>query len=187
MRNPKLKPWLDEGIKRFAFNGLKGLSVKEMAEEIKTATSSFYHYFNTKEEYLEQLLEYWHEEGSMKIIQEVFLEDEPEEALRQLFETLLDRNFVHECFLLQMRAASYENELFLKQIEETDKIRMLFLTSLLTRTGLKDDLARKKAEQIYKHIMGLYACRNLIPMDKEEKKYFFEDLESIFGISLKKG
>ena len=85
-----------------------------------------------------------------------------------------------------MRAASYGNELFLKQIEETDKIRMLFLTSLLTRTGLKDDLARKKAEQIYKHIMGLYACRNLIPMNKEEKKYFFEDLELIFGISLKK-
>ena len=47
-----------------------------MAKEINTAPSSFYHYFNTKEEYLEQLLEYWHEEGSMKIIQEVFLEDE---------------------------------------------------------------------------------------------------------------
>ena len=150
-----------------------------------TATSSFYHYFNTREEYLEQLLEYWHEEGSMKVMQEVFLEEDPEEALRQLFETLLDRNFIHECFLLQLRASSYGNELFLKQIEETDKIRILFLTSLLTRTGLKDEAARKKAEQIYKHIMGLYACRNLIPMDAEEKKYFFEDLELIFEIKLK--
>ena len=185
MRNPKLKPWLDAGIERFAYHGLKGLSIKEMAKEIDTATSSFYHYFNTREEYLEQLLEYWHEEGSMKIMQDVFLEDDPEEALKQLFEILLDRNFVHECFLLQLRAASHGNELFLKQIKETDKIRMLFLTSLLTRTGLKDSEARIKATQIYTHTMGFYACRNFIPISDKEKISFFENLETIFGIARK--
>ena len=96
MRNPKLKPWLDSGIRRFAEHGLKGLNVKEMAQEINIATSSFYHYFNTKEEYLEQLLEYWHEEGSMKIIEEVFLVDEPEEALKLLFNIVFNKGFVFE-------------------------------------------------------------------------------------------
>ena len=41
MRNPKLKPWLDAGIKRFAFQGVKGLSVKEMAKEIDTESTKF--------------------------------------------------------------------------------------------------------------------------------------------------
>ena len=186
MRNPKLKPWLDAGVRRFAFQGLNGLRIKEMAHEIDTATSSFYHYFNTKEEYLEQLLEYWHEEGSMKIIQEVFLEDGPEEALTQLFDIILDRNFIYECFLLQLRAASHGNELFLKQVNETDKIRISFLTSLLARTGLNESEARKKSNQIYKHIMGLYSCLNLIPMEKHQKEFIFEDLELLFGISLRK-
>ena len=185
MRNPKLKPWLDAGIRRFAHHGLKGLSIKEMSKEIDTATTSFYHYFNTRDEYLEQLLEYWHEEGSMKIMEEVFLEDEPEQALKQLFEILMERNFVHECFLLQLRAASHGNTLFLKRIKEADKIRMSFLTSLLARTGLKDSEARTKAAQIFTYTMGFFVSQSFIPIEKKEKKSFFEDLELIFGIRLK--
>ena len=185
MRNPKLKPWLETGLKRFAYQGLKGLNVKEMSMEIETATSSFYHYFNTKEEYLEQLLEYWHEEGTMKIIKEVFLMSDPFDALRYLFEVLIEKKFIYECFILQLRAGSHENELFLKTVQEADKIRISFLTSLITRTGIREKEARKKATQIYKYLQGLYVCNNLIPFEKKCKELYIADFESMLGLQLK--
>ena len=185
MRNPKLKPWLDSGIRRFAQYGLKGLNVKEMAQEINIATSSFYHYFNTKEEYLEQLLEYWHEEGSMKIIEEVFLEDEPEEALKLLFNIVFNKGFIFESFLLQLRAASLDNEMFSSRVLETDKIRTTFLAALFARTGLKEKESRQKATQVYIYMVGVHAYNNLVPMKQEEKDQYIEGLKEIFGIDLR--
>lgn len=184
MRNPKLKPWLDSGIRRFAQQGLKGLNVKEMAQEINIATSSFYHYFNTKEEYLEQLLEYWHEEGSMKIIEEVFLEEKPEEALKLLINIVFEKGFIFESFLLQLKVASVGNAMLLHRARETDKIRMSFLTSLLARMGLNEIEARKKATQIYLFIVGVHAYSNLVPFKKEEKDQFVQHLKEIIEIDL---
>lgn len=186
MKNPKLQPWLDVGVKRFALNGLKGLNISEMAKEAETAASSFYHYFNTKEEYLEELLDYWHEEGSMRIVKEVFLEEEPLKAIRKLFKLIFETNFIYECFLMQLRAASYENEMFLKKVNETDKFRISFLTSLLARTGLSDKEAKTKATQIRNYVTGLHASSNLIEPNEATKKRFYEDLELIFGISVAK-
>ena len=185
MKNPKLLPWLDAGIKRFAQSGLKGLNITEMAKELDTAASSFYHYFNTKEEYIKELLDYWHEEGSMKIVKEVFLEDGPEKAIERLFKLVFETNFIYECFLMQLRAASNENEMFLRKVNETDKLRISFLTSLLARTGLTDDEARLKATQVHNYVTGLHVSSNLIEPDKKTKQRFYEDLVMIFGISVK--
>ena len=182
MRNPKLQPWLDAGIKRFAMRGLAGLNISEMAKEIDTAASSFYHYFNTKEEYLEELLEHWHEEGSMKIIKDVFLEDDPNKSILLLFKLVFETNFVYECFLMQLRAASYENEMFLNKVRETDKLRISFLTSLLARSGLQENEAKQKATQVHNYVTGLHVSANLIQPDKMKKQRFIEDLKTIFGI-----
>ena len=184
MRNPKLKPWLDSGIRRFALFGLKGLNIKEMAHEINIAASSFYHYFNTKEEYLEQLLEYWHEEGSMKVIEEVFLEDRPLEALKLLLRTVFEKGFIFESFLLQLKVASADNKMFLHRAQETDKIRISFLTSLLARTGLTDEEARKKATQLYLYMLGVHAYTNLVPFKDKDVNQFTQHLKDRFGIDL---
>ena len=184
MRNPKLQPWLEAGIKRFALNGINGLNISEIAKETNTASSSFYHYFNTKEEYLEDLLDFWHEEGSMKIVKEVFLEDEPKKAIQRLFKLIFESNFIYECFLIQLRAASFENKTFLKKVIETDKIRISFLTSLLARTGLTEDQARTRAIQIHNYVTGLHVSLNLVEPDKKIKQRFYEDLEMMFAISV---
>ena len=186
MRNPKLQLWLDAGIKRFAQNGLKGLNVSEIAKKIGTAPSSFYHFFNTKEDYLKDLIDYWHEQGSMKIIKEVFLEDEPDKAINLLFKLEFENNFIYECFLLQLRAASHDNELFKKKIEETDKLRVSFLTSLLARKGLNEEEAKRKASQIHSYVTGLNVSSNLVERDTKSVKRAYEDLRTIFGLNVGK-
>lgn len=153
-----------------------------MAKEINIAPSSFYHYFSTKEEFMNELLDYWHEEGSMKIIKAVFLEDDPYRSVALLFKLIFEENFIYECFLLQLRAASYKNKVFLKKVNETDKLRVSFLTSLLARYGLNENEARAKANRVHNYVTGLHTSANLIEPDKKSRQKFVNDLQHIFEI-----
>ena len=180
MRNPKIKPWLDSGIHRFAYYGLSGLNISEIADELETAKSSFYHYFNTKEEYLEQLVEYCEEEGTMRIIRSSFLEDDENGNMRKLFTIIFNSNFVYENFLIQMRAASNQNKYFKKKVIETDKLRLSFIKAMLTKSGFSAEDALKKARHIYRYFIGILVTWNFIEPTNEEKKIVMEDFLTLF-------
>ena len=180
MRNPKIKPWLDSGIRRFASHGSSGLNISEIATELNTAKSSFYHYFNTKEEYIEQLVEYCEEEGTLRIIKSSFLEDNGNENMKKLFTNIFYTNFIFENFLIQMRAASNENSYFKKKVIETDKLRLSFLLAMLTKSGYSTEDALIKARHIYRYFIGILVTWNFIEPTDEEKENVMEDFITLF-------
>jgi len=181
MRNPKLKPWLDAGISRIAKYGLSGINVSEMAEEIKIAKSSFYHYFTTKEEYLDQLMEYWEEEGTISIIKDVLLHPDTKQPVRHLLENVFGVNFVHEFVLQQFRVSSYANKNIHNKVVEIDLMRVSFLTTMLNKSGYTGDDATKKAKQVYIYFLGNLANCNLKTPNKKEVQLILDDFTNIFG------
>ena len=181
MRNPKLKPWLDEGIKRVAVKGLLFLNIAEIADEIKISKSSFYHYFNSKEEYLEQLIEYWEEEGTINIIKQVLLQDDLAEPILFLLKNIFDTNFENEFVLQQFRASAGANKNIEKKVEEIDQIRISFLIAMLSKSGYSGQELNNKARHIYRFFLGTIAhCRLVIP-NKKEKQQIIEDFIYLFG------
>ena len=181
MKNPKLKPWLDSGISRIAKHGLSGINVSEMAEEIKIAKSSFYHYFTTKDEYLDQLLEYWEEEGTIRIIRNVLLHPILRQPVRHLLENILEINFVHECVLQQFRISSNDNKNIHQKVAEIDQIRISFLTAMLNKSGHTGTEANKKARQVYIFFLGILVRCNLQSPNKKEKQLILDDFTDLFG------
>ena len=181
MKNPKLKPWLDSGISRIAKHGLSGINVSEMAEEIKIAKSSFYHYFTTKDEYLDQLLEYWEEEGTIRIIRNVLLHPILRQPVRHLLENILEINFVHECVLQQFRISSNDNKNIHQKVAEIDQIRISFLTAMLNKSGYTGTEANKKARQVYIFFLGIFARCNLQSPNKKERQLILDDFSNLFG------
>ena len=181
MRNPKLKPWLDEGIKRIAVTGLGFLNISEIADELKISKSSFYHYFNTKEEYLEQLIEYWEEEGTIHIIKHVLLQDNLKEPISFLLEHVFEVNFENECVLQQFRASVGTNMMIQNKVEEIDQIRISFLIAMLSKSGYKGEELDIKARQIYRFYLGTIAHCRLVRPGKKEKLRILEDFSSLFG------
>ncbi len=182
MRNKKIQPWLEAGVSRFTKRGPSGIKISEVAKDIKTSSSSFYHYFNTKEEYIEQLIEYWHEEGTMRIIKQVLLVEDSAKAIELLFTLIFETNFEYECFLLQMRIAARENTLFQKKVKETEKLRISFLNSLLAASGMHQGKTQFTAKQVHNYITGYLVSLNMIPPSRPELKLFLQDLNEIFGI-----
>ena len=181
MRNPKLKPWLDSGINRIATYGLSGINVTEMAEETKIAKSSFYHYFNTKEEYLDQLLEYWEAEGTIRIIKIVLLHPIASQPVKSLLGNILEINFVHECVLQQFRISPEENQNIHQKVAEIDQIRLSFLTNMLNKSRYKGTEADKKARQVYIFFLGVFAHFNLKTPNKKERQLILDDFSNLFG------
>jgi len=181
MRNPKLKPWLDEGIKRIAVKGPLFLNISEIADELKISKSSFYHYFNTKEEYLEQLIEYWEEEGTINIIKQVLLQQNLENPILFLLTNIFDTNFENECVLQQFRVSVGTNKNIKKKVEEIDQIRISFLIAMLSKSGYSGDELNNKARQIYRFFLGTIAHCRLVSPNKKEKEHILEDFSDLFG------
>jgi len=181
MRNPKLKPWLDVGISRIAKYGLSGINVTEMAEETKIAKSSFYHYFNTKDEYLDQLLEYWEEEGTISIIRNALLHPDIKHPVKHLLENVFGINFIHEFVLQQFRVSSFDNKSIHKKVAEIDLMRVSFLTAMLNKSGYTGTEAKKKGRQVYLFFLGNLANCNLKPPNKKEVQLILDDFSNLFG------
>lgn len=181
MKNPKLKPWLDAGISRIAKYGLSGINVSEMAEETKIAKSSFYHYFTTKDEYLLQLLEYWEEQGTIRIIKNALLHPDLGQPVRKVLDNVLEINFVHECVLQQFRISSYDNKVILDKVKEIDHIRVSFLTTMVNKSGYTGAEAKKKARQVYIFFLGTLANCNLKAPNKKERQLILNDFSDLFG------
>ena len=181
MRNPKLKPWLDEGIKRIAYKGLLFLNISDIADEIEISKSSFYHYFNTKEEYLEQLIEYWEEVGTISIIKHVLLQDNLTDPILFLLKDIFDNNFENECVLQQFRASIGTNENIKEKVEQIDQIRISFLIAMLSKSGYTGEELEIRARQIYRFFLGTIAHCRLVSPSKKEKLQILEDFTTLFG------
>jgi len=181
MRNPKLKPWLDEGIKRIAITGLGFLNISEIADELKISKSSFYHYFNTKEEYLEQLIEYWEEEGTVHIIKHVLLQDNVKEPITFLLEHIFEVNCENEFVLQQFRASIGTNKMIQYKVEQIDQIRISFLIAMLSKSGYTSEELKIRARQIYRFFLGTIAHSRLVEPSKKQKQQILEDFTALFG------
>ena len=181
MRNPKLKPWLEAGLKKVSVKGLLGINISEIADELKVSKSSFYHYFNTKEIYLEQLIEYWEEEGTINIIKQVLVQDNLAEPITFILTNVFDFSFKNECVLQQFRVSVDTNKNIKKKVEEIDQIRVSFLIAMLSKSGYSGKDLNNKARQIYRFFLGTIAhCRLVIP-NKKEKQQIMEDFTDLFG------
>lgn len=181
MKNPKLKPWLDAGIRRIALHGSKGVNISDMSEELKIAKSSFYNYFNTKEEYLLQLIDYWEEEGTANMIRKVFLHSELDKPVQFIAKEVFETNFINECVLQQFRTSLNDNPMINKKVKEVDQIRTSFLTALISKSDLAGQDAENKARQIYRFFLGTIAHCNLKQPSKKDIQIILNDFSNLFG------
>ena len=57
--NPQIKRFYDIGLRRFAERGIDGIKIQEICEEGRVSKSSFYHYFGSKNRFVEMLFDHW--------------------------------------------------------------------------------------------------------------------------------
>ena len=159
--------WLHLGFKRFSENGISGIVIEKMAEKLKVNKSSFYWHFKTKKEFIQQLIEFWINHETERIIQ---LTNNEKSAL-QKFKTLIRLSYKkmpNQDFIFYLKRYAQKEKKIKGIIEKIDFERIEFVRSLLKEMGYSEQDANIKSSLFYKHLIGYH---EMIRYEKQSIDY----------------
>lgn len=179
--NPKVKRWLKEGKKRFANEGVKGINIKEMANSIGVAKTSFYFHFKTKQEYLKHLYNYWVEDGSNRIMNKVAIIDDPHARFKKLLELSLN-NIENDKFLFHMREFTQRDKYAASVLKKVENSRFKFLYKIFTEMGCSASVAKKKSKDVYMFYLGFFELHKYNGISPKLRKETVNEIITHFDI-----
>jgi AcrR family transcriptional regulator len=179
--NPKAKRWLNEGKKRFANEGVQGINIKEMANSIGVAKTSFYFHFKTKQEYLRHLFEFWVEDGSNRIINKVAIIDDPYSRFRKLMEFSFN-NIENDKFLFHIREYAQGDKYAASVLKKVENSRLKFLNKIFAEMGCSASVAKKKSKDVYMFYLGFFELHKHNGISPKLRKETVNDIITQFDI-----
>ena len=166
----KKQDWINLGYKLFSEQGVTGINVEKMARKLKVNKSSFYWYFKTKKEFIQQLTEFWITIETEQIIRLT----NNENSTLQKFKTLIAGTYKKKPFLdfnfYLKRYARKEKKIQLI-IDKIDNQRIEYVKNLLREMGYSMQDANIKSALLYKHLIGYH---EMIRYKKQSTDYLRE-------------
>jgi AcrR family transcriptional regulator len=139
-KNPRITQFFDLGIKRFADRGIDGIKVDEICKEVGVAKTSFYHYFGNKKGFIEQLFDYWYDQTTGEVYNQIKHIDNAIDRFLALKERI-DANEEIEYFYLQMKLFALSNTKAKQVAEKARKKRFDVLFEIFKMHGQSNEEA----------------------------------------------
>ena len=181
-QNPKIQKWLEIGKRRFADDGVNGININEMSEEMGVAKTSFYFFFNSKEEFLNQLFAYWVVVGSDNLIAMVNQIENPAKRFFALGK-MIESNVENEFFYFQLKLYAKNNEHARPFLKEADDKRKNFSRKLFNDAGQSAKEVEKNRRMMRVHFMGRMALMMGYDADPSYPEYSKDELLEMFGLN----
>jgi len=162
--------WIDLGFQRFSEKGISGIVIEKMAEKLKVNKSSFYWHFKTKEEFIQQLIEFWITSETERIIE---LTNNEKSAL-QKFKTLIKLSYKkmpNQDFIFYLKRYAQKEKKTKSIIEKIDFERIEYVKKLLMEIGYPEQDATIKSSLFYKHLIGYH---EMIRYEKQSTDFLEE-------------
>lgn len=153
----KKEDWIKLGYKTFANQGYSGIVVETMAKVLKVNKSSFYWHFKTKKEFIRQLIMFWKEKETDRIINLTKDEKSGVEKFKAMIPLIYKQDpFLDFIFYLKSYARKEkEIQVF---VDNIDKMRIDYTRTILHEMGYSEEEAKIKAGVLYKHYIGYHEC-----------------------------
>ena len=153
--NVTKKQWLMEGLKCFGKHGLKGLNVEAMAKKLGSSKAGFYCYFKSRDEYIDTLFNFWHEQETDAAIAMASIKAKPMDKLEALFKAPVKIK-IHRDVLFQIRNLASSKKSFLKLLNNVENQRIQFVSNIFEELGFPKSKAIMMGEFIYCYYLGWY-------------------------------
>jgi AcrR family transcriptional regulator len=140
--------WIDGAVRKLAEDSVAALRVDELAEQLKVTKGSFYWHFQTREDLLEAVLEWWRALMTTEIRTMVGpLPKSPWERISKLMRIAISPrpDVPGGPFELTLRDWARRDPHVSKVVREVDDARTAFVTDLYKDAGLDDDTAQDYA------------------------------------------
>jgi AcrR family transcriptional regulator len=158
--------WINLALKTLISGGVDKVRVLTMSRELEVSRSSFYWYFTSRQNMLDQLLQYWRDRNTKFIVEHA---DRPSKniirAVMNVFECWVDDSLFDPQLDFAVRAWARNSKSIRRVIDEADNERIEALRRMFARHDYSSEDAFVRARVLYFMQIGYYALEVNEPMN----------------------
>ncbi|MEP5760083.1 MAG: TetR/AcrR family transcriptional regulator [Litoreibacter sp.] len=153
METSSLTPddWLDLALVELKDRGYSALKAQPLSKKLNVTRGSFYHHFESLENFHAAVITHWSERSSGQIIQTAQKANDPHKALDELLQKTLHSS---EELERAVRSWSTIQASVAKAVERVDQERIKVAETLLIDGGLTKSAAAARAKMLYWAAIG---------------------------------
>lgn len=142
--------WLEAAYQALVEGGVDSVRIQVLSDRLNLSRTSFYWFFQTREELLEALLDRWEQTNTRGFIAaaEAYAET-PAEAALNLLACFIKGEQFDPRFEFAVRSWALQSNDTMKRVERADEARMDALLSMLRRFGYSDSETDVRSQTIY--------------------------------------
>jgi AcrR family transcriptional regulator len=166
--------WLEEGLAVLEEAGAEALTIESLTSRLGVTKGSFYHHFANYQDFQEQLLSFWEEEGTHRIIHWAEQEASPADQLARVM-----RASLHPPRLdVALRAWALQDDQVRVHQQRIDQQRLAYFETLVY--AIKAD--RLYAQQFARVLYSIYVGSQHIlpPIEGEDLSALFQFVHQWF-------
>jgi len=152
--------WLEAAYEALKESGIDGVKVMPLAKRLKLSRTSFYWFFEDREQLLAALLDRWRDKNTGNLIRQCESYAESiAEAILNVFECWLNSELFDAQFEFAVRSWALQSEEVAAAIAVADRTRMAALSAMFRRFGYDADGADTRARTLYLTQIGYISMK----------------------------
>ncbi|MEF0941244.1 TetR/AcrR family transcriptional regulator [Rhizobium sp. BR 362] len=142
--------WLEAAYDSLLSSGVDSVKILPLAKRLNLSRTSFYWFFQDREQLLASLIARWRDKNTGGIVQqsEAYAESLAE-AMLNVFDCWLNEKLFDSKFEFAVRSWALQSEEILAEVQKADRTRMEALCRMFMRFGLSEITADVRARTTY--------------------------------------
>jgi AcrR family transcriptional regulator len=142
--------WLEAAYESLLDSGVDSVKILPLAKRLKLSRTSFYWFFEDREQLLTSLIARWRDRNTGGIIQQSEAYSESlAEAMLNVFDCWVDEKLFDSKFEFAVRSWALQSDDILAEVQKADKTRMDALARMFKRFGHSEITADVRARTTY--------------------------------------
>ncbi|TPJ36142.1 TetR/AcrR family transcriptional regulator [Mesorhizobium sp. B2-8-3] len=157
--------WMNLALETLISEGVEAVRVLALGQKLNVSRSSFYWYFKSRQDLLDQLLDYWRNNNTRFIVEQA---GRPAASITQavlnVFECWLDETLFNPRLDFAVRAWSRQSADVHRVVNEEDDARVEAIRAMFSRHGYEATEAFVRARVLYFTQIGYYSLEIVEPV-----------------------
>ncbi|WP_442583638.1 TetR/AcrR family transcriptional regulator [Mesorhizobium sp. ASY16-5R] len=157
--------WLNLALETLISDGVEGVRILTLGQRLDVSRSSFYWYFKSRQDLLDQLLDYWRNKNTRFIVERA---KRPAASITQsvlnVFECWVDESLFNPRLDFAIRAWSRQSAAVHRVVDEADNERIDGIRDMFRRHDYSEEDAFVRARVLYFMQIGYYSLEIVEPM-----------------------
>ena len=146
------KSWLDAALQALSSGGIDQVRVESLAKKLGVTKGSFYWHFKDREQFLDELLNFWAEQSTQTVIANPNYPTDSKARVRAVAADIVR----HDLGKLDphIRSWTQYDKRRARVVAKIDKVRFEFLRDLFLAAGFSIIGSDLRAQSLYRYVLG---------------------------------